>query len=177
MKRKVIKEFIQLYKPHKKLFALDIASSFMMSAIDMVFPVVSSWIIDEVVPARNVNLLLTIAILTVAAYLLKYLFEYIVVYFGHKLGLAIENSLRKRVFDHIQTFSFSYFDSQRTGRLISRLTTDIFDISEFSHHGPEDLFISVIILIGSFVIMIMTNVPLTVVIFSDRADYDRVLRF
>lgn len=165
MKRRLIREFAKFYQPHKKLFALDMTASFMMSAIDMAFPVVSSWIIDEVVPAKNMNLLLTLCFLTVGAYMVKYLFEYIVVYYGHRLGLAIENSLRKKVFDHLQTFSFSYFDSQRTGRLISRLTTDIFDISEFSHHGPEDLFISVIILIGSFIIMILTNIPLTIVIF------------
>ncbi len=161
----MLKKFIQLYKPHKKLLALDLSASFSMSAIDLIFPVVVSYIIDEIVPAKNLKLLLILCAATIIGYMIKYIFEYIVSYYGHILGVKIEVDLRDKVYRHFQTLSFSYFDNQRTGHIISRLTGDIFDISEFAHHGPEDFFISVFILIGSFIVMITSNVTLTIVIF------------
>lgn len=161
----MIKKFIQLYKPHKKLLAFDLSASFSMSAIDLIFPVIVSYIIDHVVPAKDIKLMLILCAAVIIGYMLKYGFEYIVSYYGHLLGVRIEIDLRDRVYRHFQTLSFSYFDNQRTGHIISRLTSDIFDISEFAHHGPEDFFISIFILIGSFIVMIMSNVTLTIIIF------------
>jgi ATP-binding cassette subfamily B protein len=154
-----------LYFPHKKLLLLDLFSVLMMSLIELAFPIITAKIIDDVIPACDLNLLIWLCGITVAAYLLKYIFEYVVTYYGHKLGLSIEVDLRSNLYAHLQSLSFSYFDNQRTGHLISRLMTDIFDISEFSHHGPENLFVATIILIGSFCVMISASVPLTVIIF------------
>ncbi len=162
----MFKEFVKLYKPHKKLFALDLASAFMMSLINLAFPILVSYIIDDVVPSRNIRLLFILCAAAVAGYMLRYAFEYVVTYWGHMLGVSLENDMRKNVFAHFEKLSFSYFDSERTGHIISRLTTDIFDISEFAHHGPENIFTAAVILIGSFCVLITTDVLLTLVIFS-----------
>jgi ATP-binding cassette subfamily B protein len=154
-----------MYKPHKKLLILDMSAAFLMSAIDLAFPVVTGKIIDDIIPSKDFRLLIILCASTIFAYGMKYLFEYIVTFYGHNLGLRIEVDLRERVYRHLQSMSFSFYDNQKTGHIISRLTNDIFDISEFAHHGPEDLFISVIILIGSFIAMIQSNVILTVIIF------------
>ncbi len=161
----MFKKFIQMYKPHKKLLILDMSAAFLMSAIDLAFPVVTGKIIDDIIPSKDFRLLIILCASTIFAYGMKYLFEYIVTFYGHNLGLRIEVDLRERVYRHLQSMSFSFYDNQKTGHIISRLTNDIFDISEFAHHGPEDLFISVIILIGSFIAMIQSNVILTVIIF------------
>ncbi|MFA0814340.1 MAG: ABC transporter ATP-binding protein [Anaerofustis sp.] len=161
----MFKKFIQMYKPHKKLLVLDMSAAFLMSAIDLAFPVVTGKIIDDIIPSKDFRLLIILCASTIFAYGMKYLFEYIVTFYGHTLGLRIEVDLRERVYRHLQSMSFSFYDNQKTGHIISRLTNDIFDISEFAHHGPEDLFISVIILIGSFIAMIQSNVILTVIIF------------
>ena len=153
----MFKDFVSLYKPYKKLFFLDIFSALMMTGIDMLFPLSVSYLVDNVIPARNMRILCILCIAVLLGYIVKYFFEKVVIYYGHVLGVSLENSLRKRVFEQYEKFSFSYFDENRTGNIISRLTTDAFDISEFAHHGPEDFFISVFILIGSFVILMKTR--------------------
>lgn len=162
----MFKDFVSLYKPYKKLFFLDIFSALMMTGIDMLFPLSVSYLVDNVIPARNMRILCILCIAVLLGYIAKYFFEKVVIYYGHVLGVSLENSLRKRVFEQYEKFSFSYFDENRTGNIISRLTTDAFDISEFAHHGPEDFFISVFILIGSFVILMKTDAVLTLVIFA-----------
>ena len=162
----MFKDFVSLYKPYKKLFFLDIFSALMMTGIDLLFPLSVSYLVDNVIPARNMRILCILCIAVLLGHIAKYFFEKVVIYYGHVLGVSLENSLRKRVFEQYEKFSFSYFDENRTGNIISRLTTDAFDISEFAHHGPEDFFISVFILIGSFVILMKTDAVLTLVIFA-----------
>ncbi len=162
----MFKDFLSLYKPYKKLFFLDIFAALMMTGIDMLFPLSVSYLVDNVIPEKNMRLLCVLCGAVLLGYIVKYFFEKIVIYYGHVLGVSLENSLRKQVFGQYEKFSFSYFDENRTGGIISRLTTDVFDISEFAHHGPEDFFISVFILIGSFVILVKTDVILTLVIFA-----------
>lgn len=154
-----------MYVPHKKLLILDMSAALLMSAIDLAFPILTGKIIDDIIPSKDFQLLVILCASTIFAYGLKYLFEYIVTFYGHTLGLRIEVDLRETVYRHLQSMSFSYYDNQKTGHIISRLTNDIFDISEFAHHGPEDLFISVIILIGSFIAMMQSNILLTIIIF------------
>ena len=161
----MLKKFVQMYVPHKKLLILDMSAALLMSAVDLAFPVLTGKIIDDIIPSKDFRLLVILCASTVFAYALNYLFEYIVTFYGHTLGLRIEVDLRENVYRHLQSMSFSYYDNQKTGHIISRLTNDIFDISEFAHHGPEDLFISAIILIGSFIAMIQSNALLTIIIF------------
>ena len=161
----MLKKFTQMYVPHKKLLILDMSAALLMSAIDLAFPILTGKIIDDIIPSKDFQLLVILCASTIFAYGLKYLFEYIVTFYGHTLGLRIEVDLRETVYRHLQSMSFSYYDNQKTGHIISRLTNDIFDISEFAHHGPEDLFISVIILIGSFIAMMQSNILLTIIIF------------
>ena len=161
----MLKKFTQMYVPHKKLLILDMSAALLMSAIDLAFPILTGKIIDDIIPSKDFQLLVILCASTIFAYGLKYLFEYIVTFYGHTLGLRIEVDLRETVYRHLQSMSFSYYDNQKTGHIISRLSNDIFDISEFAHHGPEDLFISVIILIGSFIAMMQSNILLTIIIF------------
>ncbi len=139
-------------------------AAFMVSAIDIAFPVLVSYIIDTVVPSGNIKNLLLLCLAALVGYAVMYLFESILHFYGHYLGSKIEISLREDLFAHYEKLSFSYFDDAKTGSIISRLTTDLFDVSEFAHHGPEDIFTSVVILIGSGYFMFSTSALLAGVI-------------
>lgn len=159
------KHLLSFYQPHKKLFFIDMLSVLCMSAIDVLFPMVVSFIVDVVVPQKDMTLLVLFALAGVFVYCLRYGFDYCVNYFGHVLGVRIEQGLRDTLFAHIQKLSFAYFDNTKTGNIISRLISDLNEISEFSHHGPEDFFLSVFLLAGSFVVMFMTNFYLALLVF------------
>ena len=156
----MIRRFLKYYKPHKHLFILDFACAFFMSIMDLVFPMFARIIIDDVLPKRDIKLVLWIGLGLLIVYVLRSILQYIVDYWGHILGVRIEYDMRKEMFNHIQRLSFSYFDNNKTGQIMSRLVNDLNEISELAHHGPEDLFITIITLIGSFIIMFMLNVKL-----------------
>ncbi|MBF7097746.1 ABC transporter ATP-binding protein [Alkalibacter mobilis] len=161
----MIKKFIKYYKPHKKLFIADFTSAFFMSLIDLVFPIIVAKIIDTILPEKNLNLLLLISAVMLVLYIIRAILNYVVNYWGHVLGVRIESDMRKDLFSHIQKLSFRYFDNTKTGHIMSRLVNDLFDIAEFAHHGPEDIFITIITIIGSFGIMFMINWKLALIIF------------
>jgi len=162
----MFKKLLTFYKPHKKLFAVDMLCAFFVSIIDLAFPIIVSYVVDKVIPQGNMKIFVVLTIAVLVGYVFRYFFEYIVVYCGHMLGVRIEQGMRKELFSHIQKLSFTYFDNTKTGNIISRVINDLFDVSEFSHHGPEDLFFSFAMLFGSFIIMLFTNVKLTLVIFA-----------
>ncbi len=161
----MIKKFIKYYQPHLPLFILDFSCAFMMSGLDLFFPYIVRYIIDVILPARNFSLLLWVGAGLLLLYIVRYILEYIVNYWGHVLGVRIEYDMRRDLFDHILTLPFSYFDNTKTGHIMSRLVNDLNHISELAHHGPEDLFIATITLIGSFIIMFSVNWKLTLCVF------------
>ncbi len=162
----MLRKFISYYKPHMKLFMLDIACAFMMAGIDLVFPQLTQRTLDQYIPKGEMRTLLIMIIIMAALYTLRMLFNYIVDYWGHVVGTRMEYDMRKEIFSHLQTLSFSYFDKVRTGKIMSRIISDLRDITELAHHGPEDVFISIVTLIGAFILLIMTNVYLTLIVFS-----------
>ncbi len=162
----MLKKFISYYKPHMKLFILDIACAFMMAAIDLVFPQLTQRTLDQFIPNGQMRTLLIMLIIMAALYTLRMVFNYIVDYWGHVVGTRMEYDMRKEIFSHLQTLSFSYFDKVRTGKIMSRIISDLRDITELAHHGPEDVFISIVTLIGAFILLMMTNVYLTLIVFS-----------
>lgn len=162
----MLKNFAKYYRPHLPLFILDFGCAFLMSGLDLVFPVSVQWIIDRILPQRDLNLLLWICAGLLGLYLVRALLQYIVDYWGHVLGVRMEYDMRQDLFDHIQKLSFRYFDRTKTGHIMSRLVNDLNEISELAHHGPEDLFIATVTLIGAFLIMMTRSWQLTLLVFA-----------
>lgn len=160
----MLRRFFSYYKPHKRLFIVDFTSAVIVAILELVFPVAVQWYIDELIPGGNWNIIITASILLLFVYLLSTLLNYVVVYFGHKLGVNIETDMREDLFNHIQKQSFRFFDNTKTGHLMTRITTDLFEIGELAHHGPEDLFIALMTFAGAFGIMFTINVKLAMII-------------
>jgi ATP-binding cassette, subfamily B, bacterial len=160
----MVRKFVQYYKPHKRLFLLDFSCAFLISIIDLISPIVAKNIIDNIIPSKNLKLLIIIGIILLIIYVLRSALQYIVDYWGHMLGVRMEYDMREDLFSHINKLSFSYFDNNKTGQIMSRLVNDLNEISELAHHGPEDLFIATITLIGSSIMMMVLNVKLAVAV-------------
>lgn len=158
--------FLSYYKPHLRLFALDLSCAFCISVIDLAFPYVSKLSMERLLPEKRFAAFFAVAAALLCAYLLKLLLNYIVTYWGHVLGVRIEADIRRDLFAHMQELSFGFYDKNRTGHLMSRVTGDLFEITELAHHGPEDLFISAVTLIGSFLILFTVRWELALVLFS-----------
>ncbi len=140
--------------------------AFLISIFDLVFPMVSGNIVDNIIPAGRMDLLLKWTIFMIVLFILRYVSYYIVSYWGHVLGVYMEHDMRRDLFSHLQTLPFSYYDNTKTGHIMSRLVNDLRDITELSHHGPEDLFISAVMLIGSFIMLIRIDWRLTAIIYA-----------
>lgn len=149
----MFKRFFAYYKPYKALFILDFTCAVIAALLELSFPVIVNQVIDKIMPKENLKLIFMVSILLLFFYMVNTALQYIVVYFGHKLGANIETDMRDELFAHFQKQPFEFYDNQKTGKLMSRLTTDLFEISELAHHGPEDVFITIMTLVGSFLLM------------------------
>ncbi|AMQ04880.1 MULTISPECIES: ABC transporter ATP-binding protein [Sporosarcina] len=159
----MLKKFFSYYKPHRRLFIIDFSSAIFVALLDLAFPVAVQWFIDDLLPKGNWGQITTISILLLVVYLLSTFLQYIVSYLGHKLGINIETDMRQQLFNHVQRQSFRFFDNTKTGHIMSRITNDLFDIGELAHHGPEDVFIAIMTLIGAFAIMYSINPELALI--------------
>lgn len=162
----MIKRFAKYYRNHMPLFILDFSCAFLMALMDLVFPFVVTKMIDDILPSRNLQLIIKIGIGLLILYGIRAVLQYIVDYWGHTLGARVEYDMRKDLFSHVQKLSFSYFDNTKTGHIMSRIVNDLNDISELAHHGPEDLFIATVTLVGSFIIMANIHLPLALITFA-----------
>lgn len=156
--------FISYFKPHMKLFLLDMFCALMISAIDLAFPFVSRWCMYQLLPSGAFKTFFVVMVIFLFVYIFRSICTFVIGYFGHRFGILVETDIRADVFKHIQTLGFDYFDNIRVGQLLSRLTTDLFDITELAHHGPEDLFISLVTIIGAVIIMFTIEWRLALVI-------------
>ena len=145
--------FLSYFKPHRRLFFMDLSCALMISIIDLTFPYVSRWCMYELLPESAYNAFFAVMAVVFAAFVLRAVLTYVICYWGHTFGILVEADIRRDLFRHMQELSFDYFDRNRTGQLMSRLTADLFDITELAHHGPEDLFISGVTIVGALVIM------------------------
>ncbi|KWX88453.1 multidrug ABC transporter ATP-binding protein, partial [Paenibacillus riograndensis] len=161
----MLRRFFSYYRPYKKLFVLDFTCAVGAGLLELAFPVAVNKFIDDLLPGQNWPLILIACIALMAIYALNTAMQYIVTYWGHMLGINIETDMRKKMFDHIQKLSFRFFDNNKTGHLIGRITNDLNDIGEVAHHGPEDVFIAVMTLVGAFVLMADINLKLAVITF------------
>ena len=145
--------FLSYFKPHLRLFLLDILSALMIAVIDLAFPFVTRWCLYTLIPDNNWKTFWTVMALVAGAYVLRSVFTYVIAYWGHGFGVRVETDIRRDLFRHMQELGYDFYDRNRTGQLMSRLTSDLFDITELAHHGPEDIFISTLTIIGALVIM------------------------
>ncbi|MEG0598064.1 MAG: ABC transporter ATP-binding protein [Oscillospiraceae bacterium] len=162
----MVKIFASYYKPHKKLFALDMACTLCIALVELAFPYVSKRSMEELLPNNMFSAFFAVMAALLAAYLLKTVMQYVVTFWGHMLGVRIEADIRRDLFSHMQDLSFSFYDKNRTGHLMSRVTSDLFEITELAHHGPEDFFVSVVTLVGSLCIMFTIRWELALVLFA-----------
>ena len=161
-----VKRFFRYYKPHKKLFVIDLICSFTISVCNMFYPMIARNIMNDYVPNSNLRLLLTWAIVLAAIYTLKCVLTFIVGYWGHVLGVRLQGDMRRDLFRHIETLPFSFFDENKTGGVMSRIVNDLFEVSELAHHGPEDLFNSFISIIGALVMLTLINGWLSLIVLA-----------
>jgi len=162
----VIKRFAYYYKPHKKLFVLDMICAFLMAVIDLAFPVVTRALLNDIIPNGKIRIFYILTGTMLVLYVLRAVFNYIVNYWGHVVGTRMEAHMRNDLFSHIQTLDTKYFDETRTGHIMSRVVNDLREISELAHHGPEDIFLSTIMIIGSFIILMNIEWRLTLIVFA-----------
>ncbi|MCK5759042.1 MAG: ABC transporter ATP-binding protein [Clostridiales bacterium] len=153
----VFKSFLSYYKPHKKLFILDMCCAFFMAMIDLVFPMFTRYLLGDVIPSGNLRPLYIFGAVLLVMYGFHAVLNFTVNYWGHVVGVRMESSMRKDLFTHLQTLSFKFYDNNRTGQLMSRMVNDLNEISELAHHGPEDIFLSLIMLIGAGIYLSLIN--------------------
>ena len=157
--------FISYYKPNLKLFFIDMLCALIISGIDLAFPALSRSALNTYLPGKEYQAFFLIISLLVCFFVLRGVMQFVVSYWGHLMGANIEMQMRRDLFTHLQRQSFSFFDKSRTGSLMSRILSDLFDITELAHHGPEDLFISMVTIVGSFLILFSINTTLTICLF------------
>ena len=160
-KDKPLKIFAQYLGRHRGLFALDMACSVLVALIDLSFPYVSRLALYRLLPDSRYRAFFAVMAAMAAAYVLKAALNYVIVVFGHRMGVLTEFDMRRDVFEHMQTLSFSYYDRNRTGVLMSHITSDLFDVTELAHHGPENLLICSLTILGSMALMLTINVRVT----------------
>ena len=156
--------FLSYFRPHRKLFVMDLGCALLISMIDLAFPAVSRWCMYELLPQSAYRTFFAVMAVVFAAFVLRALLTYVICYWGHTFGILVEADIRHDLFRHMQELSFNYYDKNRTGQLMSRLTADLFDITELAHHGPEDIFISGVTIVGSLVVMFTIQWRLALVI-------------
>lgn len=162
----MLKRFIQYYKPHLKMFTLDMLASLAISIIGMIYPMITREMLNNVIPNRQIKMIYILGITLFILYFIRMLLRYFVQYYGHVIGVKMQAAMRKDMFSKLQKLPYEYYDNHETGKIMSRMTNDLMDISELAHHGPENFFISGVMIIGSFIYLCTINIWLTLIIFS-----------
>lgn len=161
----MLARFFSYYKPYKFLFILDFSCAVLVGLLELAFPLAVNQVIDRLLPDGNWTIILWACVGLLFIYVLNTGLHYVVTYWGHMLGINIETDMRRKLFKHMQKLSFGYYDNNKTGHSISRLTKDLEEIGEVAHHGPEDVFVAVMTLVGSFILMITINWRLAILSF------------
>lgn len=162
----MLKKFLSYYKPHKKIFILDMLASFTVSMIGIFYPVVTRQMVSEFTGGgRNYQLIAMGGISLLALYLIRMALNYFIQYQGHVMGVKMQAQMRREMFDHLQRLPYGYYDNHETGKIMSRMTNDLFEVSELAHHGPENVIITSITVIASFIYLATINWLLTLIIF------------
>lgn len=161
----MLKRFLAYYKPHKVIFSLDMAASFVVSVMGIFYPIVLRKMLNDLIPNRQYGMMITCAGVLLGLYLIRMGLNYFIQYQGHVMGVRMQAQMRRDMFTHLQKLPYSFYDDNETGKIMSRMTNDLFEVSELAHHGPENLLISTITILTSFVYLCTIHVPLTLIIF------------
>ena len=162
----MLKRFIAYYRPHRTMFILDMLASLLISVIGMIYPIFSRTMLNDLIPNHNMRMVVIYGLTLLALYVVRMLLRYFVQYYGHMVGVGMQAQMRSDMFNKLETLPYSFYDEHETGKIMSRMTNDLMDVSELAHHGPENLLISGIMVIGSFVYLCTISVPLTLIIFA-----------
>ena len=162
----MLKRFIHYYKPHKKLLALDLLASLLISVIGMVYPVVTRKMLNDYIPNKLYSSIVIAGVAVLVLYIIRMLLRYFVQYYGHLIGVGMQSQMRLDLFAHLQKLPFSFYDNHETGRIMTRITSDLFEVCELAHHGPENLLISSVMIILSFGYLFSIDPILTLIVFA-----------
>ncbi len=160
----MLRRFVSYYKPYMGLFVMDLFCALLVAGVDLVYPLMSNYALKTLIPNDKVSAFIWLMVILAAAYLLRGFLQFVIAYWGHLLGVYMETDMRRDLFGHLQKLSFRFYDKHRTGELMSRVISDLFEVVELAHHGPEDLFISCITLVGSIIVMFTLQWKLALVI-------------
>ena len=163
-KHSLLRIFLSYFKPHRKLFAMDMFCAMLVAVVDLAFPLVSRTAMNDLLPHEAYGAFFAVMGAMAVAYLIRAVLYYIICYWGHTFGIRVEADIRRDLFSHMQTLGYEFYDRNRTGQLMSRLTSDLFEITELAHHGPEDLIISALTIVGALVVMFTIEWRLALVI-------------
>ena len=163
-KKSTLSVFLSFFRPHRKLFALDMLCAFAVAAVDLLYPLVSRKAMYDLLPDKAYTAFFIVMGVVTLAYVIRSLLYYVICLWGHTFGIRVEADIRETLFTHMQELGFDFFDHNRTGQLMSRLTSDLFEITELAHHGPEDLFISLVTIAGALVVMFSIEWRLALVV-------------
>ena len=161
----MLKRFIAYYRPHRLMFALDMLASLLIAALAMAYPIITREMLNVYVPSGNIDMISFMAFLLLMLYILRMLLKYFVQYYGHVIGCKMQAQMRHDMFAKLEKLPFAFFDNHETGKIMSRMISDLAEIAELAHHGPENIFMSVIMIVASFIYLSTINLPLTLIIF------------
>lgn len=162
----MLKRFLSYYKPHKKMMVLDMGASLLISIIGMVYPIVTNKMLNEYIPNKMYLTIVISGSAVLALYALRMFLRYFVQYYGHIIGVKMQSQMRKDLFSHLQKLPFSFYDNNETGKIMTRITSDLFEVCELAHHGPENLLISSVMIVLSFIYLVTIDPILTLIIFT-----------
>lgn len=165
MKKHLLKRFLYYYRPHRKIFYADMAASMLLSLVGIIYPIITRKMLNDFIPNRNYHFVVLFGIMLLGAYFIKMLLNYFVQYYGHVMGVRMQAQMRSDMFNKLETLPFGFFDNNETGKIMSRMTNDLMDISELAHHGPENLIISTASVIIAFIYLSTVNIYLALVSF------------
>ena len=164
--RGLLRRFVSYYKPHKKLFAMDMGAALLVSAIGVVYPIITRTMLNTLIPDRQYRLIVIFGLALLLLYFVKMLLNYFIQYQGHMMGVYMQARMRTDLFAHLETLPYTFFDNHETGKIMTRMTNDLFEVVELAHHGPENLIISFLSITFSFVYLSTINIWLTLIVFA-----------
>ena len=162
----MLKRFVSYYGPHKEMLLLDMIASLLISVFGMVYPIVTNRMLNEYIPNKMYSTIVIAGLLVLALYAIRMFLRYFVDYYGHVIGVRMQSQMRLDLFDHLQKLPFRFYDNNETGRIMTRITSDLFEVCELAHHGPENLLISAVMIVLSFIYLLTIDWILTLIIFT-----------
>lgn len=162
----LLRRFIAYYRPHKKLFSMDMGAALLVAVIGVVYPIITRTMLNKLIPEKQYTMIVIYGITLLALYFVKMCLNYFIQYEGHMMGVYMQARMRSDMFNHLESLPYSFYDTHETGKIMSRMTNDLFEVSELAHHGPENIIISVLSIVIAFIYLSTINIPLTLIIFA-----------